>query len=91
MRGNSEAVERDRTVLPRHDGWIETVGRVVIPRIAPGTFQRGQGRHPRKDIEFAARVRNVGMEAMVRGLVDKAIMQRAAQVVSGATGERDSC
>ena len=42
-------------------------------------------------LAFAARVRNVGMEAMVRGLVDKAIMQRAAQVVSGAIGERDLC
>lgn len=42
-------------------------------------------------LAFAARVRNVGMEAMVRGLVDKAIMQRAAQVVSGAIGERDFC
>ena len=31
-------------------------------------------------LAFSARVRNVGMEAMVRGLVDKAIMQRAAQV-----------
>lgn len=35
-------------------------------------------------LAFSARVRNVGMEAIVRGLVDKAIMQRAAQVANGA-------
>ena len=29
------------------------------------------------------RVRNLGMDATVRGLVDKAIMQRAAQVANG--------
>ena len=40
-------------------------------------------------LAFSARVRNVGMEAMVRGLVDKAIMQRAAQVASGSTESRD--
>lgn len=34
-------------------------------------------------LAFSARVRNVGMEAIVRGLVDKAIMQRAAQVANG--------
>ena len=34
-------------------------------------------------LAFSARVRNVGMEAVVRGLVDKAIMQRAAQVADG--------
>ncbi len=31
-------------------------------------------------LAFAARVRNIGMEATVRGLVDKAILQRAAQM-----------
>lgn len=36
-------------------------------------------------LAFAARVRNVGMEAVVRALVDKAIMQRVAQVANGAT------
>ena len=35
-------------------------------------------------LAFSARVRNVGMAAMVRGLVDKAIMQRAAQVAGNA-------
>ena len=40
-------------------------------------------------LAFSARVRNVGMEAMVRGLVDKAIMQRAAQVASGSTESHD--
>ncbi len=34
-------------------------------------------------LTFSTRVRNAGMEAMVRGLVDKAIMQRAAQVANG--------
>lgn len=38
-------------------------------------------------LAFSARVRNVGMEAMVRGLVDKAIMQRVAQVVNGMGGD----
>lgn len=32
---------------------------------------------------FSVRVRNLGMDATVRGLVDKAIMQRAAQVANG--------
>ena len=35
-------------------------------------------------LAFSARVRNLGMDATVRGLVDKAIMQRAAQVANGA-------
>ncbi len=34
-------------------------------------------------LAFSARVRNLGMDAVVRGLVDKAIMQRAAQVTNG--------
>lgn len=34
-------------------------------------------------VSFSARVRNLGMEPVVRGLVDKAILQRAAQLVSG--------
>lgn len=33
-------------------------------------------------LEFAARVRSKGMEPLVRGLVDKAILQRAAQAVA---------
>ena len=37
-------------------------------------------------LAFSARVRNVGMEAIVRGLVDKAIMQRVAQVVNDSIG-----
>ena len=41
-------------------------------------------------LAFSARVRNVGMEAMVRGLVDKAIMQRVAQVAGGSMGGKDS-
>ncbi|MCY4074138.1 MAG: STAS-like domain-containing protein [Acidobacteria bacterium] len=40
-------------------------------------------------LAFSARVRNVGMDATVRGLVDKAIMERAAQVVNGAAVDRD--
>ena len=40
-------------------------------------------------LAFSARVRNVGMEAMVRGLVDKAIMQRVAQVADGSMGGKD--
>lgn len=39
---------------------------------------------------FAARVRNVGMEPLVRGLVDKAIMQRAAQTVAASDVGRSS-
>ena len=34
-------------------------------------------------LSFSARVRNINMEAVVRGLVDKAIMQRAAQTANG--------
>ena len=34
-------------------------------------------------LRFSVRVRNLGMDATVRGLVDKAIMQRAAQVANG--------
>lgn len=41
-------------------------------------------------LAFAARVRNVGMEAVVRALVDKAIMQRVAQVANGATDRADA-
>ena len=37
-------------------------------------------------LAFSARVRNVNMEAVVRGLVDKAIMQRAAQTANGMGG-----
>ena len=40
-------------------------------------------------LAFSARVRNIGMDAMVHGLVDKAIMQRAAQVANGTFVERD--
>lgn len=40
-------------------------------------------------LAFSARVRKVGMDATVRGLVDKAIMQRAAQVVNGTAADRD--
>ena len=39
-------------------------------------------------LAFSARIRNVGMDATVRGLVDKAIMQRAAQVVNGTAVDR---
>lgn len=35
-----------------------------------------------KPLVFAARVRNVGMEPLVRGLVNKAILQRAAQAAA---------
>ena len=41
-------------------------------------------------LTFSARVRNVGMEAMVRGLVDKAIMQRVAQVANGTRGDTET-
>jgi len=42
-------------------------------------------------LAFSARVRNLGMEATVRGLVDMAIMQRVAQVANGkAVGRDDS-
>ena len=34
-------------------------------------------------LAFSARVRNVGMEAVVQGLIEKAIMQRVAQITSG--------
>lgn len=34
-------------------------------------------------LAFSARVRNINMEMVVRGLVDKAIMQRAAQTANG--------
>lgn len=40
-------------------------------------------------LAFSARVRNVGMETIVRGLVDKAIMQRVAQVANDMTGMGD--
>lgn len=36
-------------------------------------------------LAFSARIRNLGMDSLVRGLVDKAIMQRAAQVANGST------
>ena len=36
-------------------------------------------------LAFSARIRNLGMDTLVRGLVDKAIMQRAAQVANGST------
>ena len=36
-------------------------------------------------LAFSARIRNLGMDSLVRGLVDKAIMQRAAQVANGIT------
>ena len=39
-------------------------------------------------LTFSARVRNQRMEAMVRGLVDKAIMQRVAQVTNGVSEHR---
>ena len=32
-----------------------------------------------RPLDFAARIRNLGMESVVRGLVDKAIFQRAGQ------------
>jgi len=35
-------------------------------------------------LAFSARVRNTGTEALVRGLVDKAIMQRVSQTVAGS-------
>jgi hypothetical protein len=35
-------------------------------------------------VEFAARVRSLKMESLVRGLIDKAIMQRAAQAMNQA-------
>ncbi len=37
-------------------------------------------------LAFSARVRNISMEPTVRGLVDKAIMQRVAQEAGGAFG-----
>lgn len=40
-------------------------------------------------LAFSARVRNLGMDATVRGLVDKAIMQRAAQVANGTVVDGD--
>ena len=40
-------------------------------------------------LAFSARVRNIGMEAVVRGLVEKAIMQRVAQVANGALPDSD--
>ena len=40
-------------------------------------------------LAFSARVRNVGMDATVRGLVDKAIMQRVAQVANGSVVDGD--
>lgn len=39
-------------------------------------------------LAFSARVRNLGMDATVRGLVDMAIMQRAAQVANGKAVDR---
>ena len=39
---------------------------------------------------FSARVRNVGLEALVRGLIDKAIMQRAAQAIAGSVEEPET-
>ena len=41
-------------------------------------------------LAFSARVRNVGMDATVRGLVDKAIMQRVAQVTNGTVVSGDA-
>ena len=41
-------------------------------------------------LAFSARVRNVGMDATVRGLVDKAIMQRVAQVANGTAVDGDA-
>ena len=40
-------------------------------------------------LAFSARVRNLGMDATVRGLVDMAIMQRAAQVANGKAVDRE--
>ena len=40
-------------------------------------------------LAFSARVRNIGMEAVVRGLVEKAIVQRVAQVANGALPDSD--
>ncbi len=37
-------------------------------------------------LAFSARVRNIGMDSIVRQLVDKAIMQRVAQVANGRAG-----
>lgn len=36
-------------------------------------------------LAFSARIRNLNMDSLVRGLVDKAIMQRTAQVANGST------
>ena len=40
-------------------------------------------------LAFSAGVRNIGMGTTVRGLVDMAIMQRAAQVANGRAVARD--
>ena len=40
-------------------------------------------------LAFSARVRNLGMDAVVGGLVDKAILQRAAQVANGTVVQGD--
>ena len=37
-------------------------------------------------LAFSARIRNIRMEAVVRALIDKAIMQRVAQVTNGTAG-----
>jgi anti-sigma regulatory factor (Ser/Thr protein kinase) len=36
-------------------------------------------------LEFGVRVRNIKMESLIRGLIDKAIMQRTAQAINQAT------
>ena len=41
-------------------------------------------------LAFSARIRNIRMEAVVRALIDKAIMQRVAQVANGTTANTDS-
>ena len=41
-------------------------------------------------LAFSARVRNLGMDAVVRGLVDKAILQRAAQMANGTVVQGDA-
>ncbi len=41
-------------------------------------------------LSFSARVRNLGMDAVVGGLVEKAILQRVAQVASGTTVQGDN-
>ena len=40
-------------------------------------------------LAFSARVRNLGMDTVVGGLVDKAILQRAAQVANGTVVQGD--